>query len=965
MSAVLRHPVLRFRPATGRIAAIAALLVLVASSVLGGLNRLQAMREDNRRLAHRRLTAAVAAQIDDSIFNRVWDGVRALAEAPSIRAVAAGRSPVDDAEALTALDAARRSFRAALVYVLNEEGTTVACTPYGQGQTLTGKNYAFRPYYLAARAGRTHACFAVGVTTGERGLYFSAPVRDTPESPPTGALVVKVGFEPIDEVLARLDRPAALLSEDGVVVAAHHPDWLYRCALPLDPARRTALIESRQFAEHPLDPLPVGLAGATVSLAGRLHHIESEAVSVPGWRVVVLDRDNPGYPLTASQVAAAWFVTGFGAVLLCSLALLGVNVGRRRRAEETLRQLNQNLEQRVRERTEQLAQLNAGLQAEVRERLAAAEALRRSEQRSKDIISFLPDATFVIDTEGRVTAWNRAMEELTGVPAEDILGKGDYAYSIPFYGHRRPALADWLLTGDDAIARRYTNVVQKGDVWVAEAEAPALRAGSATLWVAAKRLCDENGRVVGVIEAVRDITDIRKAHERLRQQAALLKAQNQELAAGREYLQAQKLDLVEANRRLQEAIEAARSASRSKSEFLANMSHEIRTPMTAILGFIDVLEETVSALEGQARASALDCIRTVRRNGRHLLQIINDILDLSKIEAGKLEVESVRCHPAQLVADVCALMRPRAEEKGLSLEVQWEGAIPEAICSDPTRLRQILINLVGNAVKFTETGSVRVCVRYLPAPDGADGAARPTMQFEVIDTGIGMTPEQCARLFEPFEQGDTSTTRRFGGTGLGLAISRRLAERLGGTIEVFSTPGAGSTLRLTVAAAPAEGAGMTEPPPARETSPEAEPPAGSEEAGRLERCRILLAEDAVDNRKLISHFLRRAGAALDMAENGQEAVRMATEAAAAGRAYDAVLMDMQMPVMDGYEATRRLRAAGYRGAIIALTANAMAGDHLRCTEAGCDAYATKPIRRDLLIELILRHVRPAEVAVET
>ncbi len=955
----------RCTPGPGRVRrclpVLGALALLVVVPVVGGLNRLQAMREDNRRLAHRQLTEAVASQIDDNIFNRVWDGVRALAEAPSIRAVASGRSGVDDPGALTALDAARRSFRAALVYVLNAEGTTVACTPYGQGQTLTGKNYAFRPYFLAARAGRDHTCFAVGVTTGERGLYFSAPVRETPESPPIGALVVKVGFEPIDAILTALGRPAALLSEDGVVVAAHRPDWLYRCALPLDPVRRTAVIESRQFADHPLDPLPVSLAGRTVRLDGRLHHIESEPVSVPGWRVALLDLHRPDYPLTASQVAAAWSVAAFGAVLLTALSLLAVNVGRRRRAEETLREVNESLEQRVQERTQELVQVNQGLQAEIRDRQAVEEALRRSERQLRDIISFLPDATFAIDAQGRVTAWNRAMEEMTGVKAEDILGQGDYAYCVPFYGYPRPALADWLLTGDDAIVRRYSNVVQKGDVWTAEAEAPALRAGSATVWIAAKRLCDENGHVVGVIEAVRDITDIRKAHERLRQQAALLKAQNQELAASREHLQAQKLDLIEANRLLQEAIDAAHSASRSKGEFLANMSHEIRTPMTAILGFMDVLEETVASPDGFARESALDCIRTVRRNGRHLLQIINDILDLSKIEAGKLQVESVRCRPAQLVGDVYTLMRPRAEEKGLSLEVHWEGAIPEAIISDPTRLRQILINLVGNAVKFTETGSVGIRVRYLPAPEGA-GAAGASMQFEVIDTGIGMTPEQCARLFEPFQQGDTSTTRRFGGTGLGLAISRRLAERLGGTIEVFSTPGSGSTFRLTVSAAPADGAEMAVPPPVRETPSEEEPATAPDPAGKLERCRILLAEDAADNRRLIAHFLRRAGAALDMAENGLDAVHMVTEAAAAGRAYDAVLMDMQMPVMDGYEATRRLRAANYRGAIIALTANAMAGDRVRCIEAGCDAYATKPIRQSLLIELILRHARPAEVA---
>ncbi len=390
------------------------------------------------------------------------------------------------------------------------------------------------------------------------------------------------------------------------------------------------------------------------------------------------------------------------------------------------------------------------------------------------------------------------------------------------------------------------------------------------------------------------------------------------------------------------ARDAAEAANRAKSEFLANMSHEIRTPMTAILGFSEILMESMTDRE------QLDAAATVKQNGEHLLQIINDILDLSKIEAGRLEVERMNCSPMQVLSDVASLVRVRAEAKNISLETKCDGPVPERIRSDPTRLRQILINVVSNAVKFTETGSVRVVVRLARSTSGP-----PRLQYDVIDTGIGMNEEQLGKLFQPFSQADSSTTRKFGGTGLGLTISKRLAEALGGDITVTSELAKGSTFSVIVETGSLEGVALIE------NASEAEipaRPASSKEATHRVRldCRVLLAEDGADNQRLIGFVLHKAGAEVTVAENGQIACDEALAARDAGKPFDVILMDMQMPVMDGYTATQKLREVDYTGLIIALTAHAMEGDEAKCLAAGCDDYLTKPIDRDRFLATIAR-----------
>lgn len=395
---------------------------------------------------------------------------------------------------------------------------------------------------------------------------------------------------------------------------------------------------------------------------------------------------------------------------------------------------------------------------------------------------------------------------------------------------------------------------------------------------------------------------------------------------------------------LELATREAQQASTAKSYFLANMSHEIRTPMTAILGYSEqLLDPSISEVE------RLDCVRTIHRNGEHLLAIINDILDVTKIEAGRMSVERIKVNVIQIVGEVASLCRVKAIEKGLSMSINFDGGIPEFIHSDPTRLRQILVNLVNNAIKFTERGEVRVSVSAKQSDSGTWSVI-----FSVRDTGIGMTPEQAARLFKSFTQADESMSRRFGGTGLGLVISRSLARILGGDISVQSQVGLGSCFTAHIDGGAAEGAAMRYGVSEAEclASVQHVDVSGSVTTAAQYRLdlRMLLVEDGPDNQRFISALLRKAGAEVTIAENGAIAVEEALGALEQGRPFDVILMDMQMPVMDGYSATRLLRSKGYQGLIIALTAHAMVEDRQKCEQAGCDDYLTKPVHRVRMLE---------------
>ncbi len=579
--------------------------------------------------------------------------------------------------------------------------------------------------------------------------------------------------------------------------------------------------------------------------------------------------------------------------------------------------------------------------------------LQKSEENLATTLQSIGDAVIVTDAQGGVTRMNPVAERLTGWTLSEALRRPvEHVLHIVNEDTREPVKApvyDVLDEGSVIEPANHSVLISKDgrEYSIADSAAPIRNAG---------------GHLIGVVMVFRDVTEGRRKKQALQAYSVEMESNNEELEAQHERVQAQRQELLTVNKELTGARRAAETANQTKSEFLANMSHEIRTPMTSILGFTENLLDS-----DQSESEKLNAIYTIRRNGESLLSIINDILDLSKIEAGKMAVEHIECEPCRIIAEVASLMRVRAEERDLRFSVEYVGVIPETILSDPARLRQILINLIANAIKFTEVGGVRLVTSFVNDNDESRSCGGRHLQFDVIDTGRGMTEEQVARLFQPFVQADTSTTREFGGTGLGLTISKRFAEMLGGGIAVVETEvDVGTTVRATVATGPLEGVRMLDDPMSATVVADAAHTDARIERSDLEGCRILLAEDGVDNQRLISLFLKKAGADVTVEENGKLAVEKALAAmnrrreGDPERPFDIILMDIQMPVMDGYEATSLLRRKGYTGPIIALTAHAMASDREKCIKAGCNDYASKPINRKKLIEAIQQHWVGAE-----
>jgi PAS domain S-box-containing protein len=511
--------------------------------------------------------------------------------------------------------------------------------------------------------------------------------------------------------------------------------------------------------------------------------------------------------------------------------------------------------------------------------------------RVRSALDTLAEGLLVVDANGRIVLANQAFASIVGRPPEDLLGTR--ASQLPWVDDEPPGTHPWAQAIQDKQPQR--------DVVMRLIDSKHNRR---TFTVNCSPVMGNDGAQRGVLISFDDVSLLEQKEVELRK-----------------------------------SKDAAESANRAKSDFLARMSHEIRTPMNSILGFADVLRRGYEESEAE-RQEYLD---TIHGSGQHLLELINDILDLSKIEAGKLEIETANCAPFQLVSEVAKVLSVRAEQKGLSLGFQWQGPVPETIQTDPTRLRQALTNLVGNAIKFTENGSVRLLAR-LEGPQGPS----PRLRVDVVDTGVGMQPEALGRIFQPFAQADTSITRRFGGTGLGLSISRQIADALGGGIEVQSEYGKGSVFCLTVATGPLDGVRMLTPEQAEQarTSLAREKKVDTQ-TSLLPSARILLVEDGESNRKLICLVLQRAGVRIDQAEDGKRGSEMAL-----ARHYDVILMDMQMPVMDGYTAARLLRDRGVTTPIIALTAHAMRGDEEKCRAAGCSGFLTKPIDVDLLVRTV-------------
>ena len=647
------------------------------------------------------------------------------------------------------------------------------------------------------------------------------------------------------------------------------------------------------------------------------------------------------------------------------------------------------------------------------------------QRRLNDIIEFLPDATFVIDRKKRVIAWNKALEKMTGVSKKDVMGRSGDEYSTAFYDQPRPLIVDMVLSDDEDVSDKYDYVESANGRLFAEVYLPNAYGGKgAHIWATASPLYDEHGNIVGAIESVRDVTERKRAKDELVKSEERFRAlfetakdimfiKNSELEyehvnpAMAELFQLDPEDIVgldderlfgpetsnwlkEMDRRVLEgetveeenaqpvgtdqrvlhtvkaplrdesgkiigvcgiardvteraeymmaltmAKEEAESANKAKSEFLANMSHEIRTPLNGVLGMLQLLKMTDMEEEQE------DFVKTALSSGRSLMTIINDILDLSSLEAGVIKVEKKQFELRSLFEQVVDNFRFQSKEKGLYIDLKVAEDVPETLIGDESRLRQIMFNLMGNAIKFTEKGGVLIEIYPIIH---FRGGREIMLGFVVNDTGIGIPDEKLEAIFEPFMQADGSFTRKYQGTGLGLSIVKKLARLLGGNISVESEIGKGTSVYISLKFEVTD----KEAVKIRAEFPEA--------AWEGEPATILLAEDEAVNLITTKIFLERRGYKVLTATTGAEALRILQN-----QHVDLVVMDVQMPEMDGVEATKRIRESKSESMpsdipIVAMTAYALTGDRERFIGQGMTDYLAKPVDLDELDETLRRNL---------
>ncbi|MBW1785771.1 MAG: response regulator [Deltaproteobacteria bacterium] len=530
---------------------------------------------------------------------------------------------------------------------------------------------------------------------------------------------------------------------------------------------------------------------------------------------------------------------------------------------------------------------------DITEQKRAEEIVKNSEQRLGQIIDFLPDPTWVIDNEGYVVTWNQAMENLTGIAAADMVGKGNYEYALPFYGERRPILIDLVRKWIPEDEKKYLSIKRVGKKLVSESHHPNLGDGGRYLAGTASLVHDATGQVAGAIESLRDIT------ERKRMEQEIITAK-----------------------------ETAEEATKAKSDFLANMSHEIRTPMNAVIGMAHL------ALQTELTPKQADYVRKIQRSAHSLLGIINDILDFSKIEAGKMQMESVDFSLDEVFDNVSTVVGVKVHEKKLEFLMDAAPDVPMALMGDPLRLGQVLINLCNNAVKFTEEGEIVISTRAVMKDENS-----VTLRFSVRDTGVGMTEEQKGKLFQAFSQADTSTTRKYGGTGLGLTISKRLVNMMNGEIWVESEPGKGSEFIFTATF------GLSRSAARRHLEPSVD----------LRGMRVLVVDDNASSREILQSQLESMSFEVTLAASAKEGIAE-LEKEAEACPYLLVVMDWKMPDMDGIKASsviKNLPSLSLKPKIIIATAYGREEIMQRSEKVGVDGFLLKPIAQSVLFDAIM------------
>jgi len=834
-------------PLKKRIAVMIVMTVVAAICSVVALDRTVGYIKNGKQHSE---TTHVAFQLNNYLGQYVREAITYLDASEQFFSVLEGVQPPGNRTLTEELNMAKGMLGASLVYVMDSSGTVVGSSTYDGDRSLAGNNYRFRPYFTRAMEGHLTQYPALGVTTGERGIYFSWPIRAGSGQKPLGVTVIKVPLTYIDASLAnRKDRYSfMLISPDGIVFASSREKWLFHTALPMEEDKKRTVVDSRQFGDQPLDPLPFTVDGNIVKIDGMRHLVLVHPLELDGWSIVNLCPFPFPYALAVATTILV-FLAGVGTIILYMFVSKDVLL------TEEIR--------RGREKTRRMERSQQATRRELETILAAS------------LVGI------VLVRDGIITSVNEKLCQILGYTDEEMLGSDVRRYFASKESFRRFVLryARQLALRDlehiEYLLRRKDGVA-----------IPCSLSGKAV---------DPDDLTQGVVWVIEDIRERKKAEKEL-----------------------------------ERAKEAAESASLAKSEFMANMSHEIRTPMNGIIGIAEFLLKQVQV---PAVRSKLELIHT---SARRLMRIINDILEFSRNEVERMDIEPAPFSLPILLNEVMQGFEMQAREKNLNLILEVDPEIPEVLIGDDVRVMQVLLNLVGNGVKFTEQGSVTVRVRPTRFPP----PGRFMVLFEVRDTGIGIDPEKQDIVFDAFTQADASHSRRYGGTGLGLPISRRIVQQMGGDIHLDSKKGSGSRFWFILPFVLPENIQDEYAVPAREE------PTTKRFAGH-----VLIAEDDFINTTLAVSLLEQAGFSVKTVADGRAAVDAWMQ-----EDFDCILMDVQMPEMDGHDATRIIRQKeterGGHVPIIAMTACVMPDDREKCICAGMDAYLAKPIESGQLYALL-------------